>query len=87
MLYEDEEKNTDIIKFKKSQSNVAISNKKTEGALNNHLPTNTDLLSRIDIKRIFGELLDEQAERIRKASPYGNFKTWKICKIIGNNSF
>lgn len=72
-----------MIKFKKSQSNVAISSQNTDVVFNQNLPNNTDLLPSVDVKKIFGELLDEQAERVRKASPYGNFKTWKICKIIG----
>lgn len=83
LLNVDEDKNPDLIKFKKSQSNVAISSQNTEAVFNPNLPTNTDLVTSVDIKKIFGELLDEQAERVRKVSPYGNFKTWKICKIIG----
>lgn len=85
MLNEDEEKNTDLIKFKKSQSNVAISNQNTEVVFSHSLASNSDTVSSVDIKKIFGELLDEQVERVRKTSPFGNFKTWKICKIIGND--
>jgi len=33
--------------------------------------------------KYFGELFDEQSDRLRKISPYGNLKTWKIFKIIG----
>ena len=39
--------------------------------------------NKFDSRSIFGELIDEQAQRIRKFSPYGKFKTWKICRIIG----
>jgi hypothetical protein len=42
---------------------------------------------RFDSKSIFGELINEQEERIRKFSPYGKFKTWKICRIIGKIFF
>ena len=31
---------------------------------------------------IFGEISKEQDERIRKASPYGHLKTWRLIKII-----
>ncbi|EGR29036.1 phosphatidylinositol 4-kinase, putative [Ichthyophthirius multifiliis] len=31
---------------------------------------------------IFGEEQDEQEQRIRKNSPFGNFKTWKLVHII-----
>jgi hypothetical protein len=66
---------------------VALSSQNTEVAFNANLVTNVDLVSSLDIKKIFGELLDEQAERVRKASPYGNFKTWKVCKIIGKKNY
>ncbi len=77
---EDEEKNIDIIKYKKSQTNLLEKKDNLDTASN--LPTNADNID-IDFKNIFGELLNEQEERLRKCSPYGNFKTWKICKIIG----
>ena len=28
------------------------------------------------------EASDEQEERLRKASPYGHFKTWKLLRVI-----
>jgi hypothetical protein len=46
--------------------------------------TNKAKNNRFDSKSIFGELINEQEERIKKFSPYGKFKTWKICRIIGN---
>jgi len=82
---EDEERNADIIKFKRSQSNVALGSQNTEAGFYPSLPTNNEVTTSIDIKKIFGESIEEQAERVRKASPFGNFKTWKICKIIGKN--
>lgn len=82
-MNEDEEKNADIIRFKKSQSNVALSSQNTDTGFQVNLPTNADPITSVDIKKIFGESIEEQAERIRKASPFGNYKTWKICKIIG----
>ncbi len=54
----------------------------TESTNSGNLITNYE--AKIDFKNIFGELINEQSERIRKFSPYGNFNTWKICKIIGN---
>jgi hypothetical protein len=83
VLNEDEERNADIIKFKKSQSKVALGSQNTEAGFYPSLSTNNEVVTIIDIKKIFGESLEEQAERVRKASPFGNFKTWKICKIIG----
>lgn len=49
-------------------------------------PPNPDVAF-IDYKKVFGEQLEEQAERIKTTSPFGNFKTWKICKIIGKNHY
>lgn len=42
---------------------------------------------KFDSKSIFGELLDEQSERIKKFSPYGKFKTWKLSRIIGTKDY
>jgi len=51
-----------------------------------YVPPNQDVVF-IDYKKVFGEVLEEQAERIKRTSPFGNFKTWKICKIIGKNYY
>lgn len=84
-LIEEEEKNIDIIKYKRSQTNVLATKESVETAVCK-TPSNPDDFY-IDFKNIFGELLDDQAERIRKCSPFRSFKTWKICKIIGKNFF
>jgi len=34
---------------------------------------------------IFGESMDEQSERIRSSSPFGEFNSWKIFKMISNH--
>lgn len=36
----------------------------------------------VDADLIFGEHSDQKEERIRKASPYGHFKTWRLMHCI-----
>lgn len=80
--YEQKDKNLLSLKNKKSISHDAfILSKENTETVYSSLPTSENL--NIDFKNIFGELIDEQAERIKKFSPFGSFKTWKICKIIG----
>ena len=31
---------------------------------------------------LFSETSEQQEERVRKASPYGHLKTWKLARII-----
>lgn len=63
----------------KSYKNLSESDKNNSTLL----PGNGEISLNMNFKAIFGELLEEQKERIRKSSPFGNFKTWDISKIIG----
>jgi hypothetical protein len=74
------------------QDNQLISNMKTNLENEKEKDIKKDSIININIDNfdtnsIFGELLSEQEERIRKFSPFGNFKTWKICRIIGKKLF
>ncbi len=80
---EDKSMASDDIKLKETKTNIkneSQDDQPVEIIVSNFL-RQSEVIQGND--KYFGELIEEQEERLRKVSPYGNLNTWKIVRLIG----
>ncbi len=66
----DENENREVVIIESRRSIISESPNEQSSSIN------------VNFQNIFGELIEEQANRIRKFSPFGQFNTWGLFKMI-----
>jgi hypothetical protein len=79
-------KDNNLLNFeeKKSNSNLKMSTGSVEKDECKEINYDNTLENK-KFENVFGESAEEQSERIRKSSPFGEFNSWKTFRMISNN--
>lgn len=73
---------TPIIEEEKAKPDFHFEELAHQSQQREHRPSNVGFYDESNDSTVFGETSMQQDERVRRASPFGTLKTWRLLKII-----